>query len=215
MDPTLHFSWQHDVRAVDIKSNSILLTMSNNDNSDISYGTGPTSGLLVSLDFSNPHNWTATLLRNYTDPSDEVYSVAEGMYQTLDNGNVFIGYGSIPEMKEFTAEGSVVATAKFGVAGLAHSYTAFKKQWIGRPTWKPKAKINGSSLFMSWNGATEYDHWVVLAGASPEQMTPLEMVAKQGFETNTSLEKVAKGSWVKAIAFGKGGGLGESEPVQV
>ncbi|KAH8895244.1 hypothetical protein GQ53DRAFT_641933, partial [Thozetella sp. PMI_491] len=127
MDSALHFSWQHDVRAAKFSSDAILLTMSNNANSDISYGADPTSGLLVSLDFSDSQNWTAALLHNYTGSSGLIYSVAEGIYETLNNDNVFLGYGSIPEMKEFTAGGSVVTTAKFGVLGLSHSYTAFKK----------------------------------------------------------------------------------------
>lgn len=215
MDSALYFSWQHDVRAVEFTSNSILLSMSNNDNSDISYGTGPTSGLVVSLDFSNPDNWTATLLRNYTDPSDLIYSVAEGVFQILDSGNVFLGYGSVPEMKEFTSAGAVVMTAKFGALGLAHSYTAFKKSWVGNPTWKPKVKVNGTALFMSWNGATEYDQWVVLAGKSPDMMTPLATVMREGFETNVSLTNVESASWVKAIAYGKGVALKESDSVQV
>jgi hypothetical protein len=215
MDSALRFSWQHDVRAVDFRSDSMLLSMSNNHNSDISHGTGPTSGLVVSLDFSNPDNWTATLLRSYTDPSDTIYSDVEGTFQTLENGNVLQGYGLVPEMKEFTSDGNVIMTAKFGTLGSAHSNTVLKKKWVGCPTWKPKIKVNGSALFMSWNGATEYDQWVVLAGKSPDMMAQLVTVGREGFETNVSLANIESASWVRAVAYGKGVALKYSDPVQV
>ncbi len=56
------------------------------------------------------------------------------------------------------------------------SYRTFLADWEGRPTDKPamvaraNAPAAASSIYASWNGATEIDHWLVLAGSDPASL---------------------------------------------
>lgn len=90
-------------------------------------------------------------------------------------------------------------TVQFGPPVGVISYRAFRQTWIGCPSTPPVvvAKIEGgeTAVYMSWNGATEYDSWKVYGGDSAGNLTLLATVPKNGFETraaigNTSLVQV-------------------------
>ena len=54
-------------------------------------------------------------------------------------------------------------------------------------------------MYASWNGATDVSRWQVLAGASSDDLKPLETVERTGFETAIELKTDANFFQVKAL----------------
>lgn len=143
-------------------------------------------GILVKLDTDN---MKATLVKAYTSPETRL-SGFEGNMQVLPHGNVLLGYGEFPIYTEFDKDGNVVYDANFinDKVKREDTYRAFRFEWNGNPTDKPavvaKADSNGkATVYVSWNGATNVDRWVVIAGASSNSMKPIGYAKKTGFET--------------------------------
>lgn len=185
--------------------------MHNNSNSEVNNGTGPTTGLELEVDLTNR---TVSLLKHLIDPTDFVYAPQEGSYQPLTNGNVLLGHGAIPKIKEYDGNGKAVYTARFGYDSAVTSYRAFSVEgWHGFPTTKPKvateAGDNGTIVYASWNGATDYDGWVVYAGSSYSEFAMQRMVARKGYETAIQLDGDFASVQVKVVAGH--GTVGESE----
>jgi len=72
------------------------------------------------------------------------------------------------------------------------SYRAFTADWTGHPTDKPAvvAEVNpagGSTVYASWNGATELDTWTVLAGSFPGSLKQVGSQEHSGFETTITI----------------------------
>lgn len=72
------------------------------------------------------------------DPDDHVYAYAEGSYQTLDNGDAFIGYGLRPVLKELSKNGADVRwSAEFGYVNnnnTVSSYLTYNQIWHATPS---------------------------------------------------------------------------------
>lgn len=131
----------------------------------------------------------------------------EGNYYLMDNEHVLIGYGSVPTIKEFDADGNTVMTVEFGT-NLTSSYRAYRHEWHATPYYPPKTVANKASgrttVYMSWNGATDYDGWKIFAGNAQDELSEVATVAKNGFETMTSLDKVYGFVVVEATQGGQG-----------
>lgn len=200
------FCYQHDVRAIpeqpSNETSCITLHMHDNHNSPIENGTVPSSGKSLQVDLTSKH---VTLNQRYLNTSGPIYSTAQGNYQPLSNGNVFIGHGWIPVMEEFSHSGAILTTIQFGAAeprpggGFLSpakptlSYRAFKQPWIGCPKTKPdvvaESTADGASVYVSWNGATEVEAWEIYGGNSTS-LTCLKTVWKEGFETVINVESL-------------------------
>ena len=69
------------------------------------------------------------------------------------------------------------------------SYRGFKSDWQGFPTTSPDLAVaedsNGCRTgYVSWNGATDVQEWVVYEGQQPEgQLSQVGRVGFEGFET--------------------------------
>jgi hypothetical protein len=122
--------------------------------------------------------------------------------QILDD-RVVLGYGWLPYITEFTLDGSVLCDVELAPWvsarwGLVSTYRAFKaRNWIGRPIEPPSIYLDPSDglAFVSWNGATEVDRWV-LQGADWEALhaeadgfEDLLDVKKDAFETCLDIAK--------------------------
>ncbi|KAK4549636.1 hypothetical protein LTR36_004937 [Oleoguttula mirabilis] len=147
-------------------------------------------GTRVELDFEA---MTATLAMQYVHP-EEVYSVAQGSYQTLPNGNVLLGYGNNGVITEFAADGTVLCNAYFEpthdwTSGNVQSYRNMKFNWTGLPITEPSLVLKDGVLYISWLGSTEVRQWLLQhSSASDSTYRELLTLPKNGFETEVDLD---------------------------
>ncbi|KAH1486150.1 hypothetical protein KXV92_006913 [Aspergillus fumigatus] len=188
LDPAGVFSWQHDMRIYNKTDTGMILSLFNNANTPTETVAAST-GLSYAVDLVNR---TAKTLRTLSDSKDVIHSVSQGNYQQLSaSGHVVLGYGSIAKLKEFDANNKPVLTAQFGTDNEVASYRGYKCAWKATPFWAPAIVVrrvsdDSAQVFMSWNGATEYDNWAVMAADAPDSVrTSIVATFKRtGFETS-------------------------------
>lgn len=165
-----NFSWQHDAR---FYKDQTQITMFDNHGEH----SGPckesgclTRGLHLKID---PDAMTAEVVQSYYHP-EKINSGAMGGMQTLESGNVMIGWGYNPSFVEYKPDGTPVLDAQRGMIGkgfLDHmfAYRVNKHHWTGRPNWKPSIAVDHpqgttkeAKAFVSWNGATEVASWAIV-----------------------------------------------------
>jgi EmrB/QacA subfamily drug resistance transporter len=178
------FEWQHDVQ---MHSGSIV-TMFDDDCCEITgAGTylapaGPSRALELKL---NPTARTVTVVNEYTHGKnfDAAYM---GDNQLLPNGNVFVGWGSQPYFSEYSRSGQLVLDASLPSPDL--TYRATSDNWVGLPEFPPQGAARSGSegtttVYASWNGATEVSSWKVLAGPTDHHLSVVAHGPRTGFET--------------------------------
>jgi hypothetical protein len=112
------FAWQHDPEAL---GNGVY-TFFDNESSGVAL-LPSTRAVTVKL---NPWNHTATLLASVDQPEGLV-APSQGNAQTTREGNLFVGWGSLPYLSEFDRFGQLVFNAQFP-AGV-NSYRAYLLPW--------------------------------------------------------------------------------------
>jgi hypothetical protein len=120
------FAWQHDPQPL----GHGVYTFFDNE----SAGTANTgSGAFTELPYSrvvtvrlNARTHVATLLRSAGQP-EGLSAPSQGNGQTLRNGNLVAGWGSLPYFSEFSPSGSLLFNAGFP-AGV-NSYRAYRFDW--------------------------------------------------------------------------------------
>ncbi|KAF7179026.1 hypothetical protein CNMCM7691_007796 [Aspergillus felis] len=203
LDQAGAFSWQHDMRIYNETETSMILSLFNNANTP-SETVAPSTGLSYAVDLVNR---TAKTLRTLSDSKDVIYSVSQGNYQQLSpSGHVVLGYGSIAKIKEFDANNKEVLTAQFGTDNEVASYRGYKCAWKATPFWAPSIVVrrvsrNSAQVFMSWNGATEYDNWAVMAADSLDSVstTIVTTFKRTGFETSGTVRGL-KTKYLQVVA---------------
>ena len=153
-------------------------------------GPSQSRGLILAVDGQAK---TDTVIAQYEHPSPPLSSGSQGNMQTLENGDVFIGWGAEPYFSEFSPGGALLFDAY--MHGSYQSYRAYRFPWTGSPS-SPPAIATGSTpsaspahagapvtVYASWNGDTRTASWRVLGGPSPQQLTPVTSAARTGFET--------------------------------
>ncbi len=177
------FEWQHDVQLL---TNSTVSVFDDHCCQITGGGTfvsptGPSRGVLLRLD-QQAH--TARLVTQYGHGAgfDASYM---GNTQRLSNGGAFVGWGSQPSFSEYSPGGEMLMDVVF--PGHNQSYRATLEPWVGRPLSPPAGAartLNGrTTVYASWNGATEVASWTVLAGASGARLHPVATRSRTGFET--------------------------------
>jgi EmrB/QacA subfamily drug resistance transporter len=178
------FQWQHDVQ---LYKDSPYATVFDDHCCQITGGgtyvsaTGPSRGLVLKLDLPAR---SATLAGQYTHGSsfDSEYM---GSIQPLANGNELVGWGSQPFFSEYDTAGRLLLDAVLPRPDI--SYRARLAQWVGLPGYPPMgaARNRGgrTTVYASWNGATQVVSWRVLGGASAGRLQVVAPAAKSGFET--------------------------------
>ena len=67
------------------------------------------------------------------------------------------------------------------------SYRSFRFPWTGHPVTKPavaaRRSRHGTTVYVSWNGATEVKTWHVFAGLDGQHLSSAAEARKAGFET--------------------------------
>lgn len=169
-------------------STHVTLQMHDNANCPIDNGTTPSSGLTLDVNLLSHH---VSLNKRYLNPKDPIYATAQGSFERLSDGHVFLGHGYQPKLEEFAPSGQIVMTVQFGPPGGVISYRAFRQTWVGRPSEPPVAVVKPedgeTAVYMSWNGATEYDTWILYGGDSRGNLTILAIAPKSGFETRVTI----------------------------
>lgn len=141
---------------------------------------------------------TARLAQTYHEPIYKILSNSQGSYQTLPNGNVLLGYGNTGVVAEFSAEGDLLCDAYFQPASSfssndVQSYRNLKFNWTAWPDTQPDLVLQQSTLYASWNGATEAETWLLLGsdehdeqyeeGIYARSANRTILIDKSGFET--------------------------------
>ena len=70
-----------------------------------------------------------------------------------------------------------------------------------------------TTLYASWNGATEVARWAVFAGSDPDELQRVGAWPKQGFETPITVQSDAEFFAVQALDA-NGAPLGRSKAVE-
>jgi hypothetical protein len=188
----VRFGWQHDARR---QPNGTLTLF---DNSAAPRLRKQSRGLVLGLD---ERKMRADVIRSFVH-TPPITSIDQANMQKLPNGNYFIGWGHEPYFTEFGPRGGIVFDGRFGKRG-ADSYRAYRFPWLGRPTRPPAVAVEGNTIYVSWNGATEVVSWQLLAGSDKKKLVPVRVVPKGGFETAIPLPSNA--AWVAVRALDKRG----------
>jgi hypothetical protein len=182
LDSAAAFAFQHDVRVRATGDPTVTL---------FDDGAGPpkvhaqSRGITVRLDDKDK---TAKLVtEDLHDPA--LAASFEGNLQALPNGDRFLGWGQQPYFTEFDAQGQMVFDGRFVDANS--SYRAYRFAWKGTPRSAPAVAASTSgattSVYVSWNGATEVASWRVLAGPSADALQAVVTAPKRGFESQVDI----------------------------
>lgn len=206
MGPGTDTAWQHDPRALADNTISIF------DNGASPRVHSSSRAIVVRID---PEHKTATLLSQFTHPSMPLVSESQGNVQALANGDWFVGWGQVPDLSEFSPSGTLLLDAHFPAGD--QSYRDFRFAWTGTPSHPPAfalARGSGatSTVYASWNGATQVAGWRVLAGSSPTKLRALAEGQRTGFESAIVLPAGATGPYVTVQALGVGGSVLATAP---
>lgn len=187
----LRLGLQHDARFVNNRPD--LISLFNNQPGSSKDGS---RAQIIKLDYKHR---TASVVNQYHVQGRE-FSESQGSMQILANGNIFVGGGWQPWFAEFTRKGQVVGLGDV----RADSYRAYLAKWVGRPGGPPSVAIKADSskvrVYVSWNGATEVQRWRVLWGDQPDQLNPVKVAEKRGFETVLSVPPGRKYYAVEALS---------------
>ena len=162
--------------------------------------TAPSRGLVLNL---NQQTHTATLAAQYTlgGGFDAQYM---GDTDPLPNGNVLVGWGSEPYFSEYSQSGKLLFEGE--LPGPDLTYRATLEQWVGEPLTPPvgAARETGAktTVYASWNGATQVASWRVLAGTGAAQTTAVASAPRSGFETAIPVPQGYDSFRVQALTAG-------------
>lgn len=190
------FQWQHDAHLT-----GQTLTLFDDHWGGGGYPeTSPSSALALHLSTTKMR---ATLLHRYTH-SPSVLSGSEGSAQTLPDGDVFVGWGSDPDFSEYSARGHQLFNGRFAVG--VKSYRAYRFPWSGQPPAPPSEAVaqsasgHGTTVYASWNGATNVAKWRVMAGSNPFSLHRVAVARKSGFETTINVSSTLPYFAVQALS---------------
>jgi hypothetical protein len=178
--PGAAFYWQHDAEFQGGRQISLF------DNGSEPPRERQSRGLLLRVD---PATRSVSLVREFTNPSHTLLSPSQGSMKRLAGGNWLLGYGTLPELTEFGADGRVLLDAQLGAN--VQNYSAGLSRWEGHPLTRPSVVVerlpgNRRAVQVSWNGATEVAQWRILAGPSAGALSPVASARRTGFQTTIS-----------------------------
>jgi hypothetical protein len=198
-----NFSSQHDARFHEENNTHTVISLFDNGSNNYRNTSLTSSGMIVALDHQTNR---ATLLKRYEAPAPGLRSTSQGNTQLLSNGNVFIGWGSIPSFSEHAADGTPVYFATLTDLD-SMNYRAFKYNWTATPAGPPDLvaqapSSNGATTFWaSWNGATDYSHLKFYGTSSAsDEFVLLAKIGKQGFQTTYTSSSFHPLAFVEAVA---------------
>jgi len=192
------FYWQHDA---EIQPNGLISVFDN--------GSDPpkekqSRGLLIS---ANTSTHTATLVKQFTNPSRTLLASSQGNTLSLPGGDWLMGYGGLPNFTEYDSAGHVLLDGALGKN--VQDFRTYLSPWSGQPKTAPsvlaKAASGALAVAVSWNGASNVASWRVLAGPSAGALAAVTTAAKSGFQTNIAAP--ASGPYVAVQALDASGAV--------
>lgn len=204
------FTWQHDARWVDEEA-GILSLFDNGSAGPIMTDAARSRALIVQVDIQNR---TVKLLHEFTSLQG-ARSASQGSVQVLPDNHLFVGWGSSAAYTEYDLETEeLLCETHFGASWAfwwerVKSYKAIKTfGWVGRPRLPPSTKIEGGRLYVSWNGATEVEKWLLEGTLGEEdqkegvrEWQPLQVIKKEGFENDFTVSVVEKYKYLRVAAL--------------
>ena len=195
------FAWQHDARqpapsTITLFDDADALF---DDGSGMSSPESQSRGLVLHVD---EERRTARLARSYRHPKPLVAN-AMGSFQTMPSGHVVVGWGSASVTSEFSEDGKLLADWRLG--SKHSSYRAYRSRWVGRPAEPPAIaakripRHRNTIVYVSWNGDTEVSHWLVEVGPRRNDLQPVGIAKRQGFETAIPLRTSSGYARVRAL----------------
>jgi Arylsulfotransferase (ASST) len=184
MGPGTKMAWQHDGRVL---ANGELTFFDDGANPPIH---SQSRGLRIRLDLKTRR---AQLVSALTHRDPPLLAASQGNMQTLPNGNSVIGYGGIPAISEYAADGKLLFDAHQPYD--MSFYRAYRFPWSARPSTPPTAlaALNDTGeetvVHASWNGATDVASWRVLAGKDSASLKAQAQIPVAGFESSTTLPR--------------------------
>lgn len=191
-EPAAHFWWQHD--AAFQSPNSISLF----DNGSTPPKEQQSRGLLIALD---PAAHTARATHVFRNPYRTLLASSQGSLRPLAGGAWLMGYGGLPNFTEYSSAGSVLLDGTLGKE--VQDFRSGLFQWHGSAPGSPavlaSAAGGGTTVGVSWNGATEVASWRVLAGAAQGSLAAVASAPRNGFETRIALASAPAFVQVQAL----------------
>ena len=176
LGPGVQFAYQHHVRMLPNGQISVF------DDEGAPTIHAPTRGEFIKLDTKAK---SATLAGQLVRGSGPLITGSQGDVQALPDGNWMLGWGGLPNLTEFNSRGQIVYDAQFPKGEM--SYRVYREPWSAQPSEAPAiaARASGatSTVYASWNGATNVASWQLLSGTSAGHMTPVATTPDSGFET--------------------------------
>jgi hypothetical protein len=198
-------AYQHDASALGGDEISVF------DNGGVPKVHGQSRGLVLAV---NAQTDTDSVVAEYRHSAPPLLAGSQGDMQTLEDGNVFIGWGAEPYFSEYSAQGELLFDAH--MHGSYQSYRSFRFPWTGAPSEAPAIAASRSAttttVYASWNGDTRTASWRLLAGASAGQLTPVTSVPRSGFETTVTVPVAEPYVAVQALSA-EGAVLGASHTI--
>jgi hypothetical protein len=192
------FAWPHDARFREDGTISLF----DNQAADEDEESERSRGLVLRVD---DETGTAELVREYGH--GDFLAPSQGSVQNLPGRHVLVGWGSQPRLSEYDPDGDLLFDASF--YGTNQSYRAYRHQWTGRPAEGPAAiarTVEGeTTVYASWNGATEVARWRLLAGPQSSALETLVTVEREGFET--AIAAGGEGPYFEVLALDEQGEL--------
>jgi hypothetical protein len=198
MGPGTRTAWQHDARQ---QPDGTITLFDNGATPSIH----PQSRAIdVSLDLQTR---SVSLVRSVQHAAPLVAG-SQGNVQALAAGDWMVGWGEVPYLTEYGPGGEVLFDAHLPAA--YESYRAYRLPWVGHPGGAPSlARAAGAhgatTLYASWNGATEVAAWRVLSGPSRAALKAVRDAPRSGFETAISLPAGRADTYVAVQALDSAG----------
>ena len=174
------FAYQHDVRVR--TTHDRVVTVYDDGGSPFVHQS---RGITLRLDMR--HKRASLIRRDLHRPA--LRAKFEGNLQRLPNGDDFIGWGEPPYFSEFDRRGRMIFDARF--VGPNLSYRVWRFRWNATPLSLPDVAAHTgrgrTTVWASWNGATDVFLWRVLGGPTPTSLRPVGTFRKRNFETQMSV----------------------------
>lgn len=123
---TFPFVFQHHSRIHSQNETTMIISIfDNGSDGEIALEREP-SGMIMAVDTAK---MMCTVLRQYKISDNTgrgILSTSQGSTQLLENGNIYMGWGSQPYVSEHTANGKLIMRRQFGAKNVSMSYRAFK-----------------------------------------------------------------------------------------